>query len=375
MRCELLLCVLALYSVTQSLGLLLDRAVTEKRVRNGATSAAMVPSRDAGVVSRDLRQPTPSRISDPDPRLATTCTKATDGASEWAPGFLRTREDIDRGLKQPNARAMSAMVLPELRAIMIRNPKCASTFLWNFFKAGNSSIFRRATNKDGVGQRHLEGDFVLDLGETESSRTMKRDYFTFAFVCNPFHRLVSAYGTINHRGHGGGFMQNASTRTLFRLPFTKLPRIEEPQRFQTFVENLGNLESTYEDDIRFSNPTIDIHGQMWHHARTQMYYLTSSDSDITPRRLDFVGRTDNLVADLFRLLARLGVSEQDLSPEQRLLLQDSAGHDNAHEGFMGPAFEELRGKLLRSGVVSEATRQNIFRYYHQDYACLNYTIA
>lgn len=193
-----------------------------------------------------------------------------------------SREDASRqhmGLP-PRRRTVPAIVLPNLRSILIHVPKCASTELHEFFTHGKG-IFKRAGAEDGMGLMHpMRGDpvgLVADLGETKLSRRAKREFFTFAFVCNPTKRLVSAYGTINKRAtslnfdklnarpyKGGGLVafdgggtltlnpgsapgHGLSSQSILVPSFATMLRTEEPARFARFVSelhawNLSTLE-------------------------------------------------------------------------------------------------------------------------------------
>tara|TARA_B110001452_G_scaffold87255_1_gene71300 strand:- start:466 stop:2151 length:1686 start_codon:yes stop_codon:yes gene_type:complete len=193
-----------------------------------------------------------------------------------------SREDASRqhmGLP-PRRRTVPAVVLPNLRSIHIHVPKCASTELHEFFTHGKG-LFKRAGAEEGMGMMHAMRDdpvgLVVDLGETKVSRRAKREFFTFAFVCNPVKRLVSAYGTINKRSaslnfdklnahpyKGGGIVNFDGGGTLHLKPgsasshglssqsilvpsFATMPRTEEPARFARFVSELHTWNlSTFE---------------------------------------------------------------------------------------------------------------------------------
>lgn len=262
---------------------------------------------------------------------------------------------------------------------------------------------------DGVGRGHMlnSGYYLMDLGKTAASRRMKRDYFTFTFACDPFRRLVSAYGTITARGPGGG---GAIMREgLFAAPFTHIARTDEPRRFETFVRDLqARPDMLFENETRrLKNPVIDNHGEVYLHARSQMYYLTSTDrhaltfgsarahnipptpyvkasrakwlvtvrsprlvcSDNQPRRLDFVGRVERFNADMLRLLKLLRVPLSVLSKKQQSLLA-STRRVNGHEGFKGAELETARTAILDR--TSDATREAIGAMYAQDHVCLDY---
>ena len=70
---------------------------------------------------------------------------------------------------------------------------------------------------------------------------MKREFYSFAFVCHPVKRLVSAYGTINKRTEGGYALINGRHPALFWPPFARIQRGSEPRRFAQFVQDLTSL--------------------------------------------------------------------------------------------------------------------------------------
>jgi hypothetical protein len=359
----------------------------------------------------------------------------------------REREEL--GL--PRAASHVAIVLPELHAIFYPIAKCASTALVQFFARGPKPLFRFADRKhDGMGAMYEH--FVKDLGETEESRRMKRNFFSFAFVCHPLKRLVSAYGTINRRSSGGAVVMNGDAPAIAWPPFTQLARSREPQRFQQFVKDLHvqrltSLElwpyRTSWSDTRqlplaengqhwrierlnssddhamskinhvFSLPArsmqryaslaaayrsrnasamFDVEGSVvgtWSHATSQTSLLPPyrTDSDGTPRRLDFLGRVETVASDLRKVLAALNVSDDQLSQVQKSFLEGKV-HDlwaNPREGFKGLPSTRYRiadhvtlGHLHNTSkadkAAGDATRQRILARYRADFECLNYSL-
>ena len=156
----------------------------------------------------------------------------------------------------PQLHAYPSLVLPELRAIMHPVPKCASTDLISFFTQGKHPLFRAAdSERDGVGAKYQH--FVKDLGETEVSRRMKRDFFSFSFVCHPLKRVVSAYGTINQRTTSGHLVLNGHDPAFLWVPFASISRSREPQRFQQFIEDLSELQLPTLELAPYVTPSMD----------------------------------------------------------------------------------------------------------------------
>ena len=182
-----------------------------------------------------------------------TAASATAVQRCLAAGSSREEEELRLEDGSHPLRLYPALVLPELKAIMLNVPKCASTELRTFFTGGQQPLFRRADPAvDGVGRMHTTMDdkhqgMVFDLGETNASRRMKRDFFTFAFVCSPLQRLVSAYGTISGRLNGGllSFPFRGGNGTLEVYPlFAQLNRSFEPERFERFTRDVGAMRLT-----------------------------------------------------------------------------------------------------------------------------------
>ena len=341
---------------------------------------------------------------------------ALEWAAEWATeraALLRhcaipTPEAAERnsfGLELPPRRLFPALILPELRAILYPVAKCASTILAEFFANGPKPLFRIANESDGVGSTY--GHFVRDLGETEASRRMKREFYSFAFVCHPVKRLVSAYGTINKRTEGGYALINGRHPALFWPPFARIQRGSEPRRFAQFVQDLTSLRlATVEvvpyasaswnhslravtralvRDSRSALTPLSIHnlshsktaldkklrGRItsfarlsegyqngeasalyevensmvteWAHAHSQRSLLNMTDSDGVERRLDFLGRVESLTSDLRAVLRALNVSDDQLSNKQLALLDGNASSSSTDTKLFSNSREGFRG--------------------------------
>jgi len=95
-----------------------------------------------------------------------------------------------------------------------------------------------------------------------------KNYFTFAFVRDPYERFYSAYGTILERGVQQGHQATKNK------PFYKISDPED--KFRKFVE--------------------DTTKQLWdEHIQRQLYYLTLADGNLVP--LDFVGKLETFDED------------------------------------------------------------------------------
>lgn len=328
--------------------------------------------------------------------------------------FLRTNT--------PPLKMFPALVMPELKAIYYLVPKCASSEIVKFFKEGRKPLFRWINNNDGIKNLEKPSKLVMDLGENNITKNIKRNFFAFTFVCNPIHRLVSAYGTITNRAIGDGMViSNHNSNPKIYIPqFTVIPRKSEPSRFHQFVHdmvrhNLTGFErnSYYNESFTYNNmkstPFSNIdkskkerfrkimplykelsngckksdpssvfeveNGMMhaWSHARSQTYLLNMTDSDGSQRRLDFIGRVENFSQDFIELIKLLNISNAQLTPYQKnILYPKNNRHVNIKEGFRTPELSIERLKILENLKHNNTLRQIIRNMYNSDFKCLYY---
>ena len=103
-----------------------------------------------------------------------------------------------------------------------------------------------------------------------------RKYFKFAFVRNPWDRLVSTYFFLKNGG------MNETDRKWAE------ENIAPYAGFEEFIENWFTESNTWE----------------WVHFRPQYYFICDKQCNI---RMDFIGRYENLVNDFKVVAARLGL--------------------------------------------------------------------
>ncbi|MFC1772629.1 sulfotransferase family 2 domain-containing protein [Pseudomonadota bacterium] len=156
----------------------------------------------------------------------------------------------------------------EHRCIFIHIPKCAGV-----------SIAQSLFGNQGAGHysasqyREFFGDATYD------------DYFTFAFVRNPWDRLASAY----HFLRRGGF-NDADLRWASR-------HLQHYVSFDNFVKNWVTPE----------------HVRSWVHFEPQCDYLCKADGTLD---VDFIGRFERLEPDFQALCNKLGIDRALLSLNQ-----------------------------------------------------------
>jgi hypothetical protein len=158
----------------------------------------------------------------------------------------------------------------DYRCIFVHIPKCAGV-----------SICRSLFGNLGAGHHTIASYREIFTEEEFDS------YFKFAFVRNPWDRLVSAYFFLK----GGGF--HAEDKRWAQ------ENLSEYADFDSFVKqwlNRGNARS-------------------WIHFRPQHEFLCTDNKE---PQLDFIGHYENLADDFARVRARLGINAelQYLNSEQ-----------------------------------------------------------
>ena len=145
--------------------------------------------------------------------------------------------------------------MPSLKAIYVRNPKCAS-----------NSIQKYLTDAGGADARKRQ-EYPLPI-------LVNSRYFVFSFVRNPWERLLSAWLSKIREGSFLGLADHELT----------------------FVELVSCLENLRADG-KFDSVNM--------HLRPQTTILSIAE-------LDFVGRVESLEQDLHRLSDDLGIARVPL---------------------------------------------------------------
>lgn len=187
------------------------------------------------------------------------------------------------------------------KCIFIHVPKVAGTSMKNIL----------CPNTKGPGHK-LAMDFYLDSpGKFEK-------YFVFAFVRNPYDRLVSAYNYLIQGGKGG--RADIQFRDRYLTAY---------KDFTDFViRGLNKPESA----------------SQWH-LMQQHYYVVNFEGEIM---VDFIGHFENLEEDFNKVAQKIGI---DVAlPHRNKSVRDSY-----------------------QGCYTEETRKIAYAYYKKDFELLGYS--
>jgi hypothetical protein len=160
-------------------------------------------------------------------------------------------------------------------------------------KNAGISIERVITNRfPSVKTWHGRHGHARD-GISEIGRERWNDYYSFGFVRNPWCRLVSWYAMI----------KDAQRKLPFMKRFSKHPfdvelwnyAVRNSHDFESFLENCTDV--IFDQDCNKS------------FAFNQMDYLSDEDGKLA---VNFVGRFENLAADVRHVFERLKIPEETL---------------------------------------------------------------
>ncbi len=173
-------------------------------------------------------------------------------------------------------------------------------FLWfRVAKVGTRTIFD-LFERSGV---RLDAEHALNCRYPEG---LYRGYFAFAFVRNPWDRLVSCWlNKVVHSNHFGFSGE----------------RLAEMQEFRAFVDFVGeqNIESG-DSHIRLQSRAIDLN------------------------RVDCVGRFERFEEDLREIMQNIGIRVADIGRKNRS--KDSA----AYRSYYDPELREKIAEIYRQDI-------------------------
>lgn len=151
--------------------------------------------------------------------------------------------------------------------IYIAVPKTGSRTIHDFFFNNLENLDReRVWNKSNY---HAPLKFIL-------KEYPIKDFFKFAFVRNPFDRLISTYLD---------FTKNTETHREFAVKFKN-----DFKNFDEFILNFTKTE--WAEEI---------------HMRPASWYLKNDDDKID---IDFIGKYENYIDDLFKLIEILNITKK-----------------------------------------------------------------
>ena len=158
---------------------------------------------------------------------------------------------------------------------------------------------------------------------------------SFAFVREPFTRMLSGYGTLVTR---------LRSRLRKELWPAFLSEADESKRFEGFV---NMLTSRTDRDLASAPGNI---GCVWQHVMTQMWFF-----NLYPAKVTYLARLEDLDTELGAIRRRLNVT-----------FGDDGGHSNKNEG-------ELDGVDVQSlSRTAPHAVEKLLKHLRQDYECLQY---
>jgi len=159
--------------------------------------------------------------------------------------------------------------MTKINSIFVKTPKCAGTSLMNVFVATNIEIikFGRIEHKRSINPYFFDNSFK------------------FAFVRNPYDRIVSAYyHCVRHKWFSGSFKKMVTTPLKDLHPKTT-------QHIQPLVLHLSLNKIEY---------------------RKNNYEFPPNQEDLNVDYLNFIGKFENLQQDFNILCGIIGIPQQKL---------------------------------------------------------------
>ncbi len=180
--------------------------------------------------------------------------------------------------------------------------------------ASISEVLKAAVPDIGrIGPRHISASEAM--GKVEGWE----EYFKFAFVRNPWARLVSWYSMINDEAKGQ--VTKSQKRRRRRNPIWRYT-VENGPTFEDFIKNCT-------DEIEIKD------GVCYSFAYNQLDYLTDENGDLL---VDFIGRFERFDDDLAVAFDRIGVDAGGIPHKNRSLSSRSRRH---YSSFYTPETEQI----------------------------------
>ena len=189
----------------------------------------------------------------------------------------------------------------EQKAIFIHNPKCGGAYVRDILLSDygfqpfslekhdrladfmdTSEQIDPVVNDKHTIRRQGKVRYFLSHQDTVGQQDALKEYFKFAFVRNPYARLVSAYKYCR-KTLIQSCQKNSHIRGLVENPLLYVD-------FKTFVRNRGKV-----NNIAFF------------HAFITQYDQLVDDKGVIP--LDYIGRTENLDEEFLEILEQIGIDE------------------------------------------------------------------
>ncbi len=185
------------------------------------------------------------------------------------------------------------IVIHQFKLIYVPIPKVASRSLKLYFK-----------NLLNINSLSLHSGHFPSVREKEYNSFYK-DYFKFAFVRNPYERLVASYETKLNLGVNMNYpiyrdtLINLSLFLPFNLPLKilKYPILKESMSFTDFIKSISEIPDEYLDK----------------HIRSQYSFLFDSQGKCV---VDFIGHIETINEDFCYICKKVNLQDTELPHEK-----------------------------------------------------------
>lgn len=231
----------------------------------------------------------------------------------------------------------------------------------------------KMVNTAGVCLQH--GSFALPNAGPHA----RTNVFRFAFVRDPLDRFLSTFRPVrnekvhftqaksaappqsdNRRWHFRGFDPHG---TWARCTPTKCA--EEIRGLRDVAKHLESDLTIWASGLAGKSEVDELQYGLLHHALTQMYFLSGTDSVGHSMRLDFLGRLENFASDWATVEQLISKGSRD---ERTVIREGTDALFNARKN-PGSLDQTMRDAIERDRDIVCP----VCRIYAQDYECLGYS--
>jgi hypothetical protein len=181
-------------------------------------------------------------------------------------------------------------------------------------KTGGTSIVRTLGHAPGGEYKHW---FAKDLRDVYGGDVWS-ECFSFAFVRNPWDRLVSWWSMIEAKR--GEYSRGGEVNAFYRFV------LSNARNFEEFLKNCDQ-------------EILDRDGRKWI-FRNQLDYIVDDDGKIL---VDFVGKFENMAADFALVSARI------FGDQRQLPNLNASAHQNYRE-YYTPALAQMVGERFKNDI-------------------------
>jgi hypothetical protein len=167
---------------------------------------------------------------------------------------------------------------------------------------------------------------IQAMGELEGWN----EYFKFAFVRNPWDRLVSWYSMISDEGAPPS--RQPSSKKVERRHLRQARRREQRRNQNLLWRYVLENSSTFEEFIRNCTGEIEVKESVsYSFTSNQLDYVSDRDGNLL---VDFIGRFENFQSDLLEVSSRLGI-------ELRFVPHNNPSPRRHYSSYYTPETEEI----------------------------------